>query len=103
MSKTLQNKVLKAKTLAEGMQKHYEELSKHGVTAEQLTALISEGDKALERSEKVQELRLIVSENLHHANLHLAEAKEIYQKLRKIIKNNYPQEEWVKFGLMDKR
>lgn len=28
---------------------------------------------------------------------------EKYQELRMIIKNNYPLEQWYRFGLMDKR
>lgn len=103
MSKTLENKVLKAKTLAEGIQKHYDELSKHGIKKENLSKLISESEKALERDKKVEELRLEVSENLYQANLHLANAKEVYQEFRAIIKNNYPLEKWSQFGLMDKR
>ena len=52
---------------------------------------------------EVEKMRETVSQKLQAANAKLDEVKNGYSDLRQIIKLNYPQEQWAKFGLMDKR
>ena len=54
-------------------------------------------------SQEVDRLRMEASEKMHEANAALCDVKEKYNELRVIIKNNYPLEQWYRFGLMDKR
>lgn len=103
MSKTFENQVIKAKTLAEGMKKHLTELTVCGVKQESLELLIKACEDAIRMSQEVDRLRMEASEKIHEANVALCDVKEKYQELRIIIKNNYPLEQWYRFGLLDKR
>lgn len=103
MSKTFENQAIKAKNLAEGMKKHLNELSARGVKQESLESLIKASEEAIRMSQEVDRLRMEASEKMHEANVALLDVKEKYQELRMIIKNNYPLEQWYRFGLMDKR
>lgn len=103
MSKTFENQVIKAKTLAEGMEKHLDELSARGVKQDTLDSLVKASEEAIRMSQEVDRLRMETSEKLHEANVALRDVKDKYNELRTIIKNNYPLEKWSTFGLMDKR
>lgn len=103
MSKTFENQAIKAKNLAEGMKKYLNELSARGVKQEFLESLIKASEEAIKMSQEVDRLRMEASEKMHEANVALCDVKEKYQELRMIIKNNYPLEQWYRFGLMDKR
>ena len=103
MSKTFENQVIKAKTLAEGMKKHLTELTTCGVRQEALDLLINASKDAIIMSQEADKLRLEASQKIHEANATLRDIKEKYNYLRGIIKNNYPIEQWYRFGLMDKR
>ena len=103
MSKTFENQANKAKNLAEGMKKHLTELSARGVKQEALDSLIKASNEAIKMSQEVDKLRLEASEKLQEANIALCDVKDQYNELRTIIKNNYPLEQWYRFGLMDKR
>lgn len=103
MSKTFENQVIKAKTLAEGMKKHLTELTVCGVKQESLDLLINASEEAITMSQEADKLRLEASKKIHEANVALRDIKEKYNCLRGIIKNKYPIEQWYRFGLMDKR
>ena len=103
MSKTFENQAIKAKNLAEGMKKYFSELSARGVKQESLEALIKASEEAIRMSQEVDRLRMEASEKMREANVVLFGVKEKYQELRMVIKNNYPLEQWYRFGLLDKR
>ena len=63
----------------------------------------NDADKAIEMIREVDRLREETTKKLQAANEQLYSVKERTDKYRKIIKANYPQEEWEKFGLLDKR
>ena len=52
---------------------------------------------------EVDNLRETVSEKLHKANDKLKEVKDLAMNYRKIVKMNFPQEKWERYGIMDKR
>ena len=52
---------------------------------------------------EVDALRQDVSEKLQKANEQLADVKELAMGYRQTIKNNFPMEQWEKFGISDKR
>ena len=103
MSKTFENQAMKAKNLAEGMKEHLTELSVHGVEQEALDSLIEACEKAVMMSQEVDRLRMLASEKMYEARTALLDVQDKYNDLRKIVKNNYPLEQWYRFGLMDKR
>lgn len=103
MSKTFENKANKAKTLAVSMKQHLNELSAKGVKQDVLDSLIITCDQAIEMDQEIDRIRMETSVKLKEANAVLCNAMDKYNELRSIIKNNYSQEQWSNFGLMDKR
>ena len=103
MSKTFEDQALKAKVLAEGMKVNLNELAERGVKEDVLDSIIAASEEAIKMSQEVDRLRMAATEKLQEANAVLSEVKEKYNELRMIIKNNYPVEQWYRFGLMDKR
>ena len=103
MSKVFETNAHKGKSLAAGMKKKLSELGKYGITEQELTAMENDAEKAIGMIREVDRLREETSRKLQAANEQLYSVKERADKYRKIIKANYPQEEWEKFGLLDKR
>lgn len=55
------------------------------------------------RIKEVDAMRLEVSKKLIAANAALDDVKERAMKYRKLIKNYYSPEQWIRFGIQDKR
>ncbi|OUO97646.1 hypothetical protein B5F38_09075 [Barnesiella sp. An22] len=103
MSKTFEQNAQKALTMVAGIRSHFQELSKLGIGTAAVDKLEAEASKAIEMIREVDALRAEVSEKLRKANVQLCEVKDQANVLRYLIKSGFPQEEWVKFGIMDKR
>lgn len=103
MSKTFDLSVEKAQVLVAGIKKNYVELERLGIQWESLKQLEENSAQATAMIAEVEQMRETVSQKLQAANSKLDEVKNGYSALRQIIKLNYPQEQWAKFGLMDKR
>ena len=48
-------------------------------------------------------VRADLSNKVKHMNAVLTKAKDQFASLKKVIKGNYLQEEWQRFGIQDKR
>ena len=103
MSKTFETNAEKALTMALNLKKHFNEVEHLGVSREVLNKLESNAKKAITMNKEVDALRETVSEKLHKANEKLSEVKDLAMNYRKIIKMNFPQEKWERYGIMDKR
>ena len=103
MSVTNLNEIDKADVLVAGLRKHLKEAQELGITIDALNRL-EEASKALRQKDaEVDELRrqttLKVRENM---NL-IADMKNQMLTMRKAVKARYPQNEWIEFGVQDKR
>lgn len=103
MSKTFENNAQKALTMASGIKQHLSAVAHLGIKTEGLDKLEAEANKAIEMIREVDALRQEASEKLQKANEQLADVKEIAMGYRQTIKNNFPMEQWEKFGISDKR
>ena len=103
MSKTFETNALKGKSLAAGMKQRIAELRKYGVTEADLTVMEQDADKAIEMIREVDRLREEVTRKLQEANEQLNSLRVRAAIYRKIIKQNYLQDQWAGFGLQDKR
>ncbi len=103
MSKTFETNALKGKSLAAGMKRRITELGKYGVKEADLTVMEREADKAIEMIREVDRLREEVTRKLQEANEQLNSLRDRAAVYRKIIKQNYSQDQWAGFGLQDKR
>ena len=103
MSKTFETNALKGKSLAAGMKRRIAELGKYGVKEADLTVMEQDADKAIEMIREVDRLREEVTRKLQAANEQLCSLRDRAAVYRKIIKQNYLQDQWAGFGLQDKR
>ena len=103
MSKTFENNAQKALTMASGIKQHLSEVAHLGIKTEGLDKLEAEANKVIEMIKEVDALRQEASEKLQKANEQLADVKELAMGYRQTIKNNFPMEQWEKFGISDKR
>ena len=60
-------------------------------------------EKLQESSKQTDELREKLSAQVHTTNNILAQIKDKYKDIKEVIRVNYPQYEWIKYGVWDKR
>lgn len=103
MSKTFEDNALKAKVLSEGLRQNLSEVQSYGVNENDLLRLQEDVERALAMSRDIDALREEVSSKLKEANAALDDIKTRAMQYRSIIKQHFPQEQWLRFGLSDKR
>ena len=54
-------------------------------------------------NEECDAIREALTAKVKEVNMKLIVVKDKFAEKKKIIKNNYPQEEWARYGVMDKR
>lgn len=103
MSKIIDTQVEKARKIVEGLRNNQEALAAKGLSIDKLDELVKDADRVMEASAKTEAMRAECSAQVKRTNALLDELKRDYATFRNLIRNNYPQEEWIRFGLMDKR
>jgi len=103
MSKTIDLQIEKSRTLIAGIRKNLNELSSKGFSAAELDKMSLDLDKLKVAHEECEAIRASLSEKVKHVNNIMAQVKDIYADKKKTIKGYYPQEEWLRFGVVDKR
>lgn len=103
MSKTYDENVRKAIALANGVKNNISDVEKYGITTQQLDQLIAIANETASKSAEVDELRKIVSEKSSVAHQSLEQLTSSMRDIKKVIKTNYEQPQWLKFGIEDKR
>lgn len=103
MTKTIDIQVEKSTRLMEALKRHISEVQDKGVSLAGLDKM-AEQLKLLEESAKAaEELRAKLSAQVKHTNDILAGCKKAYVETKSIVRDNYPQEKWINYGVMDKR
>lgn len=103
MSKTISEQVVKAQTLVSGLRKQWDLVKGKGLDDKYLKEL-EEGGKELQAcDEAVEKIRMELHERIKETNEKLIALKEKMLVARKTVKMNFSQEQWVKFGVTDKR
>lgn len=103
MSKTIDLQVEKSTRLIEALKAHIEEFESKGVSIGRLNDMAEQLRQLKESSEKADGLRSQLSAQVKNTNKILADCKAIYSETKSVVRNNYPQEEWIKYGVTDKR
>ncbi len=103
MSKTIDLQIEKSRILIEGLRKNMEELKNKGFNDAELDEMSAELDRLHVASEECDALREQVSLKVRHMNDILLGVKDKFIEKKKVIKGYYPQEQWLKFGVQDKR
>ena len=103
MSVTNLNEIDKADVLVAGLRKHLKEAQALGITTDAINRL-EEAAKALRHKDaEVDELRRQTNIKAHENMDLIADLKAQMLAMRKAVKGHYPQYEWIKYGVQDKR
>lgn len=103
MPKTYDENVRKARALAQGVENNMDAVKNLGITALQIKSMIDLANDTAAKSAEVDELRKIVAEKSAIAQLSLEQLNTQIKSIKKVIKDNFSQPEWIKFGIEDKR
>lgn len=102
MSKTVEMQIEKSRGLIQGLRKHLSQGGK-GATIQELDTMERALNVLAVATEECDRLRAELGPKVKHMNELLAGVKADYANHKLIIKNNYPQERWMAYGLPDKR
>lgn len=103
MSKTIQLQIDKSRTLIDGFRHHLAELTARGISEDDLRRMEKDLDELAKINEECDAIRADLSQKVKHMNGILADVKRSYVDKKKVIKVNFLQEEWMKYGVQDKR
>lgn len=103
MPKTYDENVRKARALAQGVENNMDAVKNLGITALQIKSMIDLANDTAAKSAEVDELRKIVAQKSSIAHLSLEQLNAQIKSIKKVIKDNFSQPEWIKFGIEDKR
>lgn len=103
MSITILNEIDKAKVLVDGMRKNLDKAKQLGIDAPALDRLEKAFTDLKIKDDELDALRRQATLKVKENNELLADMKEQMLSMRKAVKQNYPQQEWMSFGVQDKR
>lgn len=103
MSKTIDQQIEKSVTLIKALKHRFSEVADKGVKISDLEVLRIQLEKLQASSKQTDDLREKLSAQIHTTNNILAQVKEQYKDIKETIRANYPQEQWIRFGVIDKR
>jgi len=103
MSVTNLNEIEKANVLVAGLRKHLKEAQEIGITTDALNRLEEAAKVLRQKDAEVDELRRQATLKAHENMELIADIKAQMLNMRKAVKGHYPQYEWIKYGVQDKR
>ncbi|MBR0169628.1 MAG: hypothetical protein IJQ14_02165 [Bacteroidales bacterium] len=103
MSVTNLNEIDKADVLVAGLRKHLKEAQEIGITTDALNRLEEAANALRQKDAEVDELRRQANIKAHENMDLIADLKAQMLAMRKAVKGHYPQYEWIKYGVQDKR
>lgn len=103
MSKTIDLQVEKSRSLIEGYRSHLSELQGRGVSADQLDRMDQNIQRLIAAGEECDRMRAALSEKVRDTNAILQAVKDEFLQQKQIVKAAYDQEDWRRYGIMDKR
>lgn len=103
MSKTIELQIEKSRVLIEGLSKNIEALRAKGISEDRLQKMSQDLSILKEIGSECDRIREELSGKVKCMNEILKSVKEAYAEKKNIIKTNYPQELWIKYGVQDKR
>lgn len=103
MSKTIELQIEKNRVLIEGLSKNIEALRAKGISEDMLQKMSQDLSLLAEASGECDRAREELSGKVRRMNEILTSVKEAFVEKKSIIKANYPHEQWIKYGVQDKR
>lgn len=103
MSKTIELQIDKSNFLIEGMRRNIGELSRYGISEGDLAEMDSSLQQLSDISNECDAIRSELSKKVQCMKEQLTTVKQQFADKKGVIKSNYPQEVWMKYGVTDKR
>ena len=103
MSKTIDLQIEKSRVLIEGLSKNIETLRDKGIVSDELQAMTADLERLKVANDECDKIREELSQKVKNMNAILSGVKEAFAEKKHIIKVNYPQEQWIRYGVQDKR
>ncbi|MGN0281300.1 MAG: hypothetical protein ACI4B3_03240 [Prevotella sp.] len=103
MSKTIDLQIEKSRVLIEGLSNNIACLRDKGIASDELQSMSANLDRLKVANEECDKIREELSQKVKAMNAILVEVKDAFAEKKRIIKTNYPQEEWIRYGVQDKR
>ena len=103
MSVTVLNEIDKAEALVSGLRKHLGEVKTLGITAEAVDRLEKAGKELRKRDEELDALRRQATVKGRENRELMVDLKAQLMELKRRVKSRYPQSEWLRYGVQDKR
>lgn len=103
MSKTIDLQIEKSRVLIEGLSRNIESLRDKGIVSDELQAMTADLERLKVANDECDKIREELSQKVKNMNAILSGVKEAFAEKKRIIKVNYPQEQWIRYGVQDKR
>lgn len=103
MSVTNLNEIEKADVLVAGLRKHLKEAQEIGITTDAINRLEEAAKDLRQKDAEVDKLRRQATLKAHENLELIADLKAQMLSIRTAVKARYPQYEWIKYGVQDKR
>ena len=103
MSVTNLNEIEKADVLVAGLRKHLKEAQEIGITTDAINRLEEAAKDLRQKDAEVDKLRRQATLKAHENLELIADLKAQMLSMRTAVKTRYPQYEWIKYGVQDKR
>ena len=103
MSVTNLNEIEKADVLVSGLRKHLKEAQEIGITTDAINRLEETAKDLRQKDAEVDKLRRQATLKAHENLELIADLKAQMLSMRTAVKARYPQYEWIKYGVQDKR
>lgn len=103
MSKTIDLQIEKSRILIDGLRNNIDTLKDKGFSIDELNVMSAELDALRQVNKECDSIREQLSSKVKHLNMILTGVKDKFAEKKRIIKGYYPQEEWIHYGVQDKR
>ena len=103
MSVTNLNEIEKAEVLVSGLRKHLKDVQEIGITTDAINRLEEAAKDLRQKDAEVDNLRRQATLKAHENMELIADLKAQMLSMRTAVKTRYPQYEWIKYGVQDKR
>lgn len=103
MSVTNLNEIEKADVLVACLRKHLKEAQEISITTDAINRLEEAAKDLRQKDAEVDKLRRQATLKAHENLELIADLKAQMLSIRKAVKARYPQYEWIKYGVKDKR
>ncbi len=103
MSKTINLQIAKSRRLIDGLRSNPDVMTRLNISDSELSAMSNMLEELAVMGRECDELRGKMSVKVKQSNELLAKIKDEFATKKKLVKVNYPQEEWLRYGVEDKR